>query len=378
MAVIQLNSVVATLTEDLNEIFRRIYHVHISPGNLDLPDGIKPWVTQRFGHPSIVEGQTVVRVDNRITLEGTLYNELRSMRPLEKSSGQDLTTAVEGYKYDCPFCRAGEQTPRDVFGRIEGQYCITAANIAKYDGWHGLVIPREHHPLRFNLTMLQDYLDVAGRWFTRVMAEGEKAGAEPAPADYCFLMWNCLWPAGSSVVHGHLQLTVTRGGHYPAVERLRRSAMNYKANYGSNYFEDLYRLHLALGLGLEFGQGIRVMAVLTPVKEREVWLMAPVWRGVNNLNSLAPAVYRVLRVYLDQLGVNSYNMAVYLPPEGETREDWRGFPTIVRIVDRGDAMGRTADFGGMELFAASVVASDPFAVATTLRDALTAQQETRA
>lgn len=370
MTITRLTNLVADLTEDTQEIFRRLYHVRSSQGRLDLPDGIRPWVTQRFGHPSIVEGQTIIRVDNQVTLEGTLYNELRSMRPLERSPGQDLAATVDGYKSNCPFCRVGEQTPRDVFGRIEGQYCITAANIAKYDGWHGLVIPREHHPLRFNQDMLQDYLDVAGKWFIRAMVEGQKAGAEPASPDYCFLMWNCLWPAGSSVVHGHLQLTVTRGGHYPAVERLRRAAMNYKAAYGSNYFEDLYRVHLALGLGLELDDGIWVMAVLTPVKEREVWLMAPAWRGVNNLASLAPAVYRVFRVYLDQLGVNSYNLAIYLSPEGEVREDWSGFPTIIRLVDRGDAMGRTADFGGMELFAASVVASDPFAVADALREAL--------
>lgn len=371
MTIIRLKSLVADLYKDVQEVFSRIYRVCSSQGRLDLPDGIRPWVTQRFGHPSIVEGQTVIRVDNQVTLEGTLYNELRSMRPLEKSSGHDLSATVEGYKSNCPFCRAEEQTPRDVFGRIEGEYCITAANIAKYDGWHGLVIPREHHPLRFNLAMLQDYLDVAGQWFTRAIAEGQEADAEPTSANYCYLMWNCLWPAGSSVVHGHLQLTVTGGGHYPAVERLRRAAMIYAADHGNNYFEDLFRVHLALGLGMELGNGIRVMALLTPVKEREVWLMAPALQGVKNLVYLAPAVYRVLRVYLDQLGVNSYNLAVYLLPEGEAQEDWSGFPTIVRLVDRGDAMGRTGDFGGMELFAASVVASDPFAVATTLRNALT-------
>ena len=39
---------------------------------------------------------------------------------------------------------------------------------------------------------------------------------------------------------------------------------------------------------------------------------------------------------------------------------------VVRMVDRGDLASRTSDVGGMELFAESVVASDPFWVAEAL------------
>ena len=39
---------------------------------------------------------------------------------------------------------------------------------------------------------------------------------------------------------------------------------------------------------------------------------------------------------------------------------------MVRIVDRGDPLNRTSDFGAMELYAASVVSSDPFRVAESL------------
>jgi hypothetical protein len=45
---------------------------------------------------------------------------------------------------------------------------------------------------------------------------------------------------------------------------------------------------------------------------------------------------------------------------------------MVRIVDRGDPLSRTVDFGGMELYAASVVSSDPLRLARTLEDALSA------
>ena len=33
-----------------------------------------------------------------------------------------------------------EGTPEDVFGRIRGRHCITASNVAKYDGFHAVVI----------------------------------------------------------------------------------------------------------------------------------------------------------------------------------------------------------------------------------------------
>ena len=56
-----------------------------------------------------------------------------------------------------------------------------------------------------------------------------------------------------------------------------------------------------------------------------------------------------------------------MPPVAEVEEDWSGFPTVVRIVDRGDPANRTSDMGAMELYAASVVASDPFRVAEALR-----------
>jgi len=41
-------------------------------------------------------------------------------------------------------------------------------------------------------------------------------------------------------------------------------------------------------------------------------------------------------------------------------------PVVVRLVDRGDPLNRTSDFGAMELYAASVVSSDPFRVAEVL------------
>jgi len=68
-----------------------------------------------------------------------------------------------------------------------------------------------------------------------------------------------------------------------------------------------------------------------------------------------------------QLDVRSFSLALYWRPIDGVEEDWSGFPTIVRIVDRGDPDSRTTDIGSMELYAISVVSSDPFDVARALQ-----------
>jgi hypothetical protein len=66
------------------------------------------------------------------------------------------------------------------------------------------------------------------------------------------------------------------------------------------------------------------------------------------------------------LGVVSFNLVAYMPPLRPVPESWDGFPFIIRIVDRGPLANKTADFGAMELYASSVVSSDPFRVIEAL------------
>jgi hypothetical protein len=82
---------------------------------------------------------------------------------------------------------------------------------------------------------------------------------------------------------------------------------------------------------------------------------------------LCQALYDALACFRDRLGVSSFNVAVYMPPIAPVEEDWSDFPVIVRIVDRGDPVSRTCDMGAMELYAANVIGTDPFFVASQLR-----------
>jgi hypothetical protein len=150
--------------------------------------------------------------------------------------------------------------------------------------------------------------------------------------------------------------------HYPKVEHLRRVAANYTAEYGSDYFDDLYHVHDALGLSFPCPDGVKGFAGLTPIKDKELTLIGD---SIED-EALHQAVAAALKTYVEDLGVSTFNVAFYAPPLGPADEDWSGFPVVVRLVDRGDPASRTSDMGAMELYAASVVASDPFAVAATL------------
>jgi galactose-1-phosphate uridylyltransferase len=348
-------------------VFSRIFDVQRVTGQLVVPDSMVDWVKERFGGVSAVERQEVVKVTNLITLEGALFNALRGVRPTDGASNEDVQAAIESTRGG-PFCQPEQLTPEDVFGdrrsgRIRGKHCVTASNVAKYDGYHGLIVFDEHNPLLFTRERVHDYVNTALRWARR-------AHNADTSAKYFFLMWNCLWKGGASIVHGHMQMTLGRGMHYARVEHWRRQAKLYELAHGENYFEDLYRAHAALGLAREIGK-TRVLASLTPVKDKELLLISPT-RWIDH-SGFKDAISDVLQTYSEELGVQSFNLALFQRPidVAETTrwsdgakgwEDWDGFPAMVRIVDRGDLQVRSADVGCMELYASSVIASDPFEV----------------
>jgi galactose-1-phosphate uridylyltransferase len=354
--IAHLETYVAALPETRRQIFDRIFGLHVATGELVVPSTMRDWVESAFGDVESVCQQRIVKVTNLITMEGALFNPLRGQRPTDFAPKEDVEAAVLATRGG-PFCRPLELTPEDVFGRVRGEHCITASNIAKYDGYHGLVIFDDHNPLHITPERVDDYIRTALRW-------AKRAHNADVTAKYFFLIWNCLWKGGSSIVHGHMQLALGQGMHYARVEHWRRQALLYRLAHGTNYFDDLYAVHEALGLGNTLGE-TRVIASLTPVKEKEVLLISPT-RWVDNAD-FKRAISEVLSAFLHDLGVQSFNLALFQRPLDTVEEDWEGFPAIVRIVDRGDLHVRTTDVGCMELYGSSVVSTDPFQVISAIK-----------
>jgi hypothetical protein len=360
-----LDKTVAALPPDGRRLFDRLYDLAMSEARVLPPKAMEGWIADAFKYLAPTPGgvleairrQPIVHVANRVTGQATLFNAIRSHRPIEAKGEADLAREIEGARPKCSFCRPLELTPANTFGRI-GQ-AKTCANVAAYDGYHGLVIFDDHSPLRFrhdefSAAEVADLLATAKAWAL-------KCHAEDPQARFFFLMWNCLWKAGASIIHGHAQMTVGRKFHYGKVERLRRDALGYAARYKSNYFDDLVKVHRALGLARACGQ-VTALAHLTPAKEREIVLVADSFEAPD----LAQAIYRALKVYACQ-DVRSYNLAVYMPPLGAPDAQWEGFPCLVHLVDRGDPSTKTADVGAMEMYASAVVSADPFQVAEAMK-----------
>ena len=350
-AITDLPALVAHLGADDAARFARIYRVSGAEARLRVPASMVPWVERTFGPLHSVERQRIVRVSNVVSGEGTLFNSLRARRPVRAAMRADDSLA--GELADDAWARPREQTPEDTFGRIESEHGVTAANVAKYDAAHGIVVFAQPDPLAFTRASVAGHFALVRDWLAA-------AHADDPEAVYPYVLWNCLWRAGWSIVHGHMQAQLARGRHYAKIERLRHDAEGYRAAHGAAYFEDLVAVHRALGLAWEI-EGITVLAHLTPVKEKEVLLL-----GAQLDDALAGAVYETLRALRDVLGVRSFNMGVALAPVAPVEESWAGFPTLVRIVDRGDLGTRTSDIGGMEMFAEPVVAADPFAIQRAL------------
>ncbi len=356
--ITNLPQLVENLSSGNRALFENIFDVSATTGRLDPPESMHGWIENSFGSVEAVREQRIVKVTNLVTLQGTLFNELRSSRPSDTGTDLDLESEIEKTVGD-PFCHPEDGTPADTFGRVRGHHSMTASNIAKYDGFHGVIVFDDHNPLHFTNEKVADYINVGLQW-------GRKTIETDPEARYFFLMWNCLWRAGGSLIHGHAQATATRNMHYPKVENLRRTALSYAADHGSNYFDDLYRIHDSLDLSFPCPGGVRGFASLTPVKEKELVLIGESLED----EALHQAVATALKSYVEAMGVSSFNVAFYAPPLMPDGRDWSGFPTSVHLVDRGDPASRTSDMGAMELYAASVVASNPFRVSEILGSGL--------
>lgn len=346
---------IAALPPALRAIAERMYHVVVMRSQAVPPPAMEPWIIEHFGDVAQIREQLVVKVTNRLTLETALFNPVRAHRP---HTGAAEDEAIERWiahelaEHDI-FAYPERDTTADVFGRIRGRFCVSASNVAKYDGWHGLVIFDDPHPLRPGPAQIADFIDVALRWIAAAHAH------DPA-AVYPLIIWNCLPKSGATMMHGHMQVALTRGMHFARVECWRRAAESYRAATGAPFFADLAALHDALGLSIRHDNA-HIFAHLTPMRNGELLLCA------DTAEQLIAPLAALVRRLIDEQGLRAFNLAIALPPLAATAEDWSGVPAMARIGDRGNPLTNRNDVGAMELFAANVISTDPFEVAAALQ-----------
>ena len=358
--IADIDTLVEELPAKTRKLFHRIFSVNVTSGSLKVPQTMLPWIERQFGSISAVSNQKIIKITNLITYEGAMFNPLRSKRPRQFEDRLRVEARVLDRAKSDPLSSPLKDTPEDPFGRIYGKYSVTASNIAKYEGLHGIVIFNDYNPLNFTKAKVLDYLDTGWQW-------AQKAHQFDPSARYFFFLWNSLKKAGASLAHGHAQVVLGRDSHYAKIEALRRAALRYRADFGSDYFDDLYQVHSDLGLSLE-RNGTKILVYLTPIKEKEIMLLS---KSLND--SFKENVYEVLAFFRDIQHVTAFNVGIASPPLNSVdavSEGWDGFPIVTRMVDRGYPWEGSSDFGTMELYASSIISSDPFQLARELKEAL--------
>ena len=357
-SIANLDVLVEALPEGSRRLFQRIFSVTATRGSLRPPQTMLPWIESQFGSVDIVSEQKVIKITNMVTFEGAMFNSLRALRPRQLEDRLKVEASLLDRAKSDPLAKPLEDTPEDPFGRVYGKYCVTASNVAKYEGLHGLIVFEDFNPLEFSREEVIDYLDTGWNW-------AQKAHQFDPAAKYYFFLWNSLKKAGASLAHGHAQVVLGRDSHYAKVEALRHAAIRYKADFSSDYFDDLYQVHFDLGLAME-KDGTKILTYLTPIKEKEIMLLSSFLD-----HSFGERVYEVLACFRDRLHVTAFNVGIATPPLDPVPEDWKDFPVIARIVDRGYPWDGSSDFGAMELYAASIISSDPFHVARVIEQECT-------
>eukprot|EP01135_Chromosphaera_perkinsii_P010535 Nk52_evm45s2152 gene=Nk52_evmTU45s2152 len=378
----------------LDELCSRIYRFNVTHGTQQIPEQlqekVKVWFRQ---HPEedpqkavkrALE-QTVLRIINKWTLEQTVYNELRGKRPINSAaptrrvSNNNIKNSSSGESKnnvhpDCDFCRPHLFTAVEPWGRIERSTLVSASNVAKCSGAHGMFVFKEHDPISYvrdTPLLICDIVQASREWFNG-------AHRHYGSACYPMLTWNCLGRAGASQHHGHCQLFLAEDVPFGQHLVYADAALRYQQEHQSDYFSDVTKLHSAVGLSVDVGESV-VLGTLTSKAGKEVVVMANLdLLGEGNSasdsawNDFAKAIYLCLNTFLGRLGVTAFNVGVYFPQIGVSKEQEeigfpKTFPVYARIVDRGDPQCKTTDMCGTEIFAQHCSPDNPVDIINSIR-----------
>lgn len=359
-SISDLPALIADLPAKKRARLERIFRVDEAVGELRVPDSMHDWVEKHFGSVEEASHQRIIRVTNVLTWEGALFNPLRGKRPQRLRGDADTGKMPE----DDVFAEPERTTSEDVFGRVRGVHCITSSNISRWEGWCAVCIFDEPDPLKLTQEQARDYFQTSLRW-------AQLANQHDPLARNFIWMWNGGLKGGASVPHAHAQMALGRGMHYAGVEGLRRTALAYRERYGADYFEDMLAIHEDVGLDVTLGK-LRGFFNLAALRSKDIMVYGD---GFND--DLADALHAGLRGLIDRTGTTAFIAGVLMPPltpssplpSGEelgVREDWSGYPNILRMTDRGPAQMISSDIGAIDVYAHRVITLDPYTVKAQL------------
>ena len=229
----------------------------------------------------------------------------------------DFEAIVAGTQKMCPFCpeKVLEVTPcftEDIApeGRLQLDDMVLFPNIAPYDSLGAVAtMGGQHYIPMTDITpeRIRDAFKLSMLFFRRVDQIGHPESV------YHIINWNYMPPAGSSLIHTHLQVFATSSEPNLMREELT-AAKAYADAHQSNFWDDLVAEEIATGdryLGkigrshwmlnyAPMGVAGDVLAVVDGVR-------ATLALEDDDLMDIAKGLVRLMKAY-DKMGVYSFNM----------------------------------------------------------------------
>jgi len=265
-------------------------------------------------------------------------NRFEYVRRFMESDDDFTKELTQSTRENCPFCpeRLERYAPKfppeiDQEGRIQVNEAICFPSLFAHDYFNAIVVPTQKHDLRlseFSVPMLLDAFGVCVKYFDKVRAFS-------SGIRYPTIVINFLPPAGSTIAHAHIQ-ALSSDMPLQTTTELFRASREYELKNGANYWSDLVESEKRLGLRyLSDFRNVHWLVPFAPLGLNEAQavvidhanfdqLTTENWRGI------AEGIVRVLQYYND-IGVRSFNAAIYSGPLGE---DERAFRVNARIVSR--------------------------------------------
>ena len=268
---------------------------------------------------------------------------------------ESLLTTANGTRESCPFCpqKAETSTPRFPADLVrEGVLRVgearTFPSLFAHSEFNAVtVITNSHYvrPRELTTEILSDALEASVRYLLLVYEKNSRV-------KYGGVLVNCLPPAGSTMMHPHMQ-TLASDQPFNMLTEVDVKAREYWNANGSSYWKDLIaeekrRKERYLGsLGVSDW-----IAAYSPTGSDEAWGVACDISDLtrtsrSTLSSLADGLSRVLRFYDDQ-GIRSFNVVVFSSPFGS--ESPHG-SVILKIASRyGFQSHNVNDIWGLRYF----------------------------
>jgi len=229
----------------------------------------------------------------------------------------DFEKLIEGTEAMCPFCPDKVMTLTPCFpekvlpeGRLVIDDMVLFPNIAPYDGLGAVATMGDRHfiPMtEIDPERIAGAFRLAMAFFRNIQNTGHPESV------YHMINWNYMPPAGSSLIHPHLQVFSSSSAPNLMREELE-AAKTYMESYGTNYWDDLVEHEMSFDeryLGT-----VGRTAWLIPYAPMGVaGDVSAIVEGVRStlelteydLADLAEGLTRVMAAY-DKMGIYSFNM----------------------------------------------------------------------